>query len=224
MPRRPRHAPGGLVYHVLNRAVARLALFEKDADYEAFERVIAEALEKHPTRLLGYVVMPNHWHFVVWPRADGELTDFVRWLTHTHVMRWHTHFGTRGTGHLYQGRFKSFPVQTDDHFYTLMRYVERNPKRAELVEHAQEWRWSSLWRRTAGGESLSPLHPWPLPLPSDWTRLVNRPQTEAEVAAIRNSIQRSAPFGSTPWQNRTAKRLGLEWTLRARGRPRKSTR
>jgi putative transposase len=68
MPRRPRIAPGGLVYHVLNRAVARLCLFEKDADYAAFERVLAEALEKHPTRLLAYTVMPNHWHLVVWPR------------------------------------------------------------------------------------------------------------------------------------------------------------
>ena len=66
------------MYHVLNRAVARLALFEKDADYEAFERVLAEALDKHPTRLLGYLVMPNHWHLVLWPRAHGELTDFVR--------------------------------------------------------------------------------------------------------------------------------------------------
>jgi REP element-mobilizing transposase RayT len=82
-------APGGLVYHVLNRAVARLALFEKDSDYEAFERVLAEAMEKHPTRLLGYCVMPNHWHLVIWPREEGELTEFVRWLTHTHVMRWH---------------------------------------------------------------------------------------------------------------------------------------
>jgi REP element-mobilizing transposase RayT len=96
MPRRPRIAPGGLVYHVLNRAVARLALFEKPADYAAFERVLAEAMEKHPTRLLGYIVMPNHWHLVMWPRKDGELTDFVRWLTHTHVMRWHAHFGTSG--------------------------------------------------------------------------------------------------------------------------------
>ncbi len=62
MPRRPRVAPGGFVDRVLNRAVARLPLFEKDADYEAFERVLAEAMEKHPTRLLSYCLLPNHWH------------------------------------------------------------------------------------------------------------------------------------------------------------------
>ena len=131
-----------MVYHVLNRAVARLALFEKDDDYAAFERVLAEAMEKHPTRLLAYQIMPNHWHMVIWPRKDGELPEFVRWLTHTHVMRWHAHYHTAGTGHLYQGRFKSFPVQTNEHFYQLIRYVERNALRANLAKRAQDWRWS----------------------------------------------------------------------------------
>ena len=94
------------MYHVLNRAVARLPLFEKDGDYQAFERVLLEAMTKQPTRLLAYSLMPNHWHLVLWPQEDGELTGFVRWLTHTHSMRWHAHYHTAGTGHIYQGRFK----------------------------------------------------------------------------------------------------------------------
>src|SRR5207244_3632564 len=133
MPRSARNAPGGLVYHVLNRAVARLPLFQKDGDYAAFERVLAEALARHPIRLLSYCVMPNHWHMVLWPKKDGELTAFLRWLTHTHTMRWHAHYHTSGTGHLYQGRFKSFPIEADDHLYAVLRYVERNALRAGLV-------------------------------------------------------------------------------------------
>jgi putative transposase len=149
-------------------------------------------------------------------------TDFVRWLTQTHVMRWHAHFGTSGSGHLYQGRFKSFPVETDEHFYTLMRYVERNALRAKLVERAEAWRWSSLWRRVSGGRDAGSLfHAWPLPEPRGWVRQVNLPQTEAELKAIRHSVQRGAPFGGAQWQVRTAHRLGLDWTLRPRGRPRK---
>ena len=105
MPRRARQAAGGFVYHVLNRAVARLPLFQKDGDFEGFEHVMVAALEEHPTRLLAYCLMPNHWHMVLWPRRDGELSAFVRWLTHTHTMRWHAHYHTVGTGHLYQGRF-----------------------------------------------------------------------------------------------------------------------
>ena len=99
MPRRARIAPGGLVYHALNRAVARLPLFQKAGDFAAFFQVMHEAMERHPTRLLAFCLMPNHWHMVLWPRADAELTAFLRWLTHTHTMRWHVHYHSSGTGH-----------------------------------------------------------------------------------------------------------------------------
>src|SRR5271170_188212 len=147
MPRQRRSAPGGYVYHALNRAVARLPLFQKDGDYDAFERVLVEAMEKHPTRLLAYCLMPNHWHFVLWPTHDGEMTAFLRWLTHTHTQRWHAHYHTAGTGHVYQGRFKAFPVEDNDHLYTLLRYVERNALRAGLLKRAEQWLWSSLGHR-----------------------------------------------------------------------------
>src|SRR5262249_53973057 len=162
MPRRARNAPGGLVYHVLNRAVARLPLFQKDGDYAAFERVLAKALHEHPMRLLAYCLMPNHCHLVLWPQQDGELTAFLRRVTHTHSMRWHAHYHTGGTGHIYQGRFKSFPVETDDHCYAVLRYVERNALRANLVKRAEDWRWGSLWRRLSGEGGAVALHDWPL--------------------------------------------------------------
>src|SRR5947209_18909224 len=114
MPRQARAAPGGYVYHALNRAVARLLLFQKPADYDAFERVLVEALVKHRISLLAYCVMPNHCQFVHWPETDEQLTEFLRWLAHTHTQRWHAHYHTAGTGHLYQGRFKAFPVQEDE--------------------------------------------------------------------------------------------------------------
>ena len=217
MPRHPRAAPGGFVYHALNRAVARLPLFPKDGDYDAFERVLAEALEEHPTRLLAYCLMPNPWHLVLWPQRDDELTAFRRWLTHTHTIRWHAPYHTGGTGHLYQGRFKAFPIAADEHLYTVLRYVERNPLRAGLVSRAQAWRWSSLGHRQAGdARAREFLHPWPVPLPQDWVALVNRPQTEAELAAVRRSVGRGCPFGSEAWQRQTAERLGLGYTLRTR--------
>jgi putative transposase len=223
MPRRARQAPGGYVYHALNRAVARLPLFQKPADYAAFERLLAEALTQHPTRLLGYCLMPNHWHFVLWPERDGELTAFLRWLTLTHSMRWHAHYHTGGTGHIYQGRFKSFPVETDEHWYTLLRYVERNALRAQLVERAEAWRWGSLWhrQRPAGGAPLT-LHAGPVPLPEAWCAYVNAPQTVGELEAVRRSVVRGSPFGSAAWQALTAQRMGLEATLRPKGRPKKA--
>ncbi len=123
MPRRPRLAMGGLVYHVLNRAVGRGTLFEKHADYEAFEHVLKQAWDRHGTRIVSYCLMPTHWHLVLWPRKDDELSEFMRWLTVTHTQRRHAHYHSAGTGPVYQGRFKSFPIQQDAHFLTVCRYV-----------------------------------------------------------------------------------------------------
>src|SRR3990167_9835459 len=140
MPRRPRICPAGVCFHVLNRAVARLPLFEKAEDYKAFERVLEESFDRHPLPIYAYSVMPNHWHFVVRAETDEQLSAFFRWLTHTHTMRWHAHYGTQGTGPLYQGRFKTFPIEEDDHLLTVLRYVERNPLRAKMVDEADAWR------------------------------------------------------------------------------------
>jgi len=225
MPRAARFAPGGYVYHALNRAVARLPLFEKAGDFDAFERVMVEALARHPIRVLGYCLMPNHWHFVLWPGRDGELTAFLRWLTHTHTQRWHAHYHTAGTGHLYQGRFKAFPIQEDDHLYAVLRYVERNALRAGLCARAEDWRWSSLAHRRAGDKDKLGLAlcRWPVPMPRDWIERVNQPQTEAELEALRRSVARNQPFGRPAWQEETAAKLGLQSTFRAPGRPRKQT-
>jgi putative transposase len=210
------------VYHVLNRANARLPIFEDAGDYEAFERILAEGVERYQTRLLAYCLMPNHWHLVVWPQGDGELSRFMAWVTLTHTQRWHAHRHSASAGHVYQGRFKSFPVQEDDHFYSLCRYAERNALRAKLARRAEQWRWGSLWRMTSGDRAArSWLSAWPLPRPRRWVDLVNEPQTEAELAALRRCVQRGCPYGEDAWVEQTARELGLETTLRPRGRPRK---
>jgi putative transposase len=198
-----------------------MQLFSTPADYEAFERVLAETVAKIPLAICGYCLMPNHWHFVVRPPAAGDLGRFFQRLTVTHATRWQRNRRRVGYGHVYQGRFKSFPVEEDIHFYQVMRYVERNSLRANLVSDARDWRWSSLWIREAGTqEQRAMLANWPVPCPRNWVEMVREPQTEAELAALRQSLIRGAPYGSAHWTHDTALRLGLESTLRPRGRPR----
>jgi putative transposase len=222
MPRSARQTPGGYVYHALNRATARLKLFRKAADYAAFLGVLDEALERHPIRVLGYCIMPTHWHMVLWPATDRELTAFLRWLTLTHSVRWHKHYHSSGSGHVYQNRFKAFAVAEDDHLLTVLRYVERNPLRAGLVRRAEDWPWSSLACRLAGGEvAQKRLHPGPVPLTAEWPRWVNKPQTEAELEALRLSVARGRPYGADAWVEDVVESLGLQSTIRPRGRPRK---
>ncbi len=227
MPRRPRISTGGLVYHVLNRGVGQMDVFEDDGDYGAFERVLAEALEREPgVRLLGYCLMPNHWHLVLWPRRDGELSEFMRWLTVTHTQRWHAHRHTAGTGPVYQGRFKSFPIQQDEHLLTVLRYVERNAKRADMVRQAERWRWGSLWRwenrRKAVGRDpeLPTISGWPVSRPRSWRQTVNAVLSKTETDLVLRSIKRGAPYGGKGWTGRTAQRLGIESSLNPIGRPR----
>jgi len=208
------------VYHVLNRAVGRAKIFDKSANYAAFEKVLRQASERTEMRLLAYVILPNHWHLVVWPEHDGDLSTYAQWLTVTHVRRWHAHHHTEGTGPVYQGRFKSFPVEMDEHFLRLCRYVERNALRAKLVARAEDWRWSSLWHR-GHATGVPWLHDWPVPMPERWLQHVNKPESESELAALRRSVMRGAPYGNELWQQQTAKALGLESALRSPGRPRK---
>ncbi|HEX5071174.1 MAG TPA: transposase [Vicinamibacterales bacterium] len=196
---------GGVVFHVLNRGVRRLTLFEQPADFKAFLRVFGEAQLRVPIRCLAYCLMPNHFHLVLWPRTDAELPLFMAWLTATHGKRWHAYRGTTGVGHVYQARYKAFPVATDTYFLRLCRYVERNPLRAGLVSRAEDWPWCSLAQR-AGRSSEISLTEWPVARPPDWTDLVQLDVTD-ETEALRQSVRRGLPYGPNEWCHNIARQL-----------------
>jgi putative transposase len=219
MPRAARASIGGICYHVLNRGNARRRVFYKNADYQAFLKAMAHACVEVPMRVLGFCLMPNHFHLVLWPINDGDLSSWMHWLQNTHVRRYHKHY--HGSGHIWQGRFKSFPIGEDDHLLTVLRYAERNPLRANLVRRAEEWEWSSARHWQAPESRPSYLIAGPVRRPKDWLAWVNQPVTEGEVEALRRSVNRGTPFGAAAWVVRTAEQLGLQATLRPRGRPRK---
>ena len=221
MPRTARAAEAGMVYHVLNRGNGRMRLFHKPGDYEAFEQVLAEGLARYPVELFTYAIMPNHWHLVVRPATDGALGRWMGWIGVTHVRRHHEHYHRRGGGHLYQGRFKSFPVAEDEYFLTLCRYVEANPLRAGLVERADAWPWSGLARRAQRRQGLA-LADWPVVRPRRWADRVNAALEKDQLTAVRQCVQRGRPLGPDDWIRATAARLGLGFTLRGPGRPRKT--
>jgi putative transposase len=217
MPRTARASVGDVCYHVINRGNAHGEVFHKDDDFAAFVTLVHQACERLPMRVLAYCLMPNHFHLVLWPFGDGDLSRWMQWLTTSHVRRYHRHY--QGSGHVWQGRFKAFPIQQDSHLLTVLRYVERNPIRANLVRRAEHWAWSSaaMWRRE---ELPTWLQVGPVRYSGNWLTWVNRPQTDAEEAALRKCIDRGSPFGGPVWQRQTASRLGLESSLRPRGRPR----
>lgn len=220
MPRTARSSAGGICYHVINRGNARRTVFHKDEDYQSFLKAMAHACVEIPMRVLGYCLMPNHFHLVVWPEHDGDLSRWMHWVLNTHVRRYHQHY--QSSGHIWQGRFKSFPIEADEHLLTVLRYAERNPVRANLTRLAEKWKWSSAghWRSAEGRPSF--LVAGPVRRPKNWLECVNRAIGKAELESLRRSVVRGTPFGDDDWTVRTAAQLGLESTLRPRGRPRKS--
>jgi putative transposase len=213
MPRTARASVGGFFYHVINRGNQRARVFHSDADYRHFLGLMNRARARRQMRIVGYCLMPNHFHLLLWPYEDGDLSRWMQWLLTAHVRSYHRCYGT--DGRVWQGRFKAFPIQEDEHLLTVLRYVERNALRANLVDKAEDWPWSSA----AEGQHREWL---PMALPSDWARILNEPQPRADLATIRQAVNRGRPLGTADWQQNTAARLGLESSLRPLGRPRKS--
>jgi putative transposase len=204
-------------YHALKRGNGRAAVFHHPGDYDAFVGAMRDARTRVPVDLLGYCLMPNHFHLLLRPHHDGDLGRWMQWLLTAHARRYHRHYGT--TGHVWQGRFQAFPVQDDEHLITVLRYVERNALRAELVSRAEDWAWSSLPGWLRGEPSLWRGEP---PVRDErWLERVNAPLSVGDLQRLRHAVARGRPYGGAAWTHETATRLGLESCLRPRGRPRK---
>lgn len=224
MGRAPRVDIADIVYHVINRSNGKVGIFNTGKDYENIERILEEAADQFAIKIYAYCMMPNHWHLVVSPKMDGELSRFMQWLTLTHTQRYHVSHKTTGFGHLYQGRYKSFPVQTNEYFLQMVRYVERNPVRAKLVKKAEQWRWSSLWRREQGNDAQKKiLAKWPTELPDGYLAYVNLSEEMENLKEIRYSVNRGRPYGEELWIKRFIDKFDLGSTVRSRGRPKKGT-
>jgi putative transposase len=223
MPRQPRIAIGDTVYHVLNRANGRLSMFKNEKDYAHFESLLEEAKELIDMRILAYCVMPNHWHLVLYPRTDTDMSLFIHWLTTTHVRHHRVTTKSIGGGHLYQGTYKSFPVENSEYLTTLIRYVEQNPLRAKLVDRAEDWKYSSLYRRMHGTPKQQKLLTrLPIELPHQYLKEVNTLYTEDAFEEIRKSIRRGTPYGRERWVEDFVASHHMESTVRVPGRPRKA--
>jgi putative transposase len=220
MPRMSRVAVGGGIYHCINRSNGRVAIFNTDDEYRHFEELLLEGVELIGMRILAYCIMPNHWHLVLQPLNDGDMGEFMRWVTTTHVRQRRAQTDTIGHGHLYQGTYKSFIVETESYLQRLMVYVEQNPLRAKLVHHAEDWQWSSLWRRQQGTSTHQKLlSELPVTLPSDYLVVVNTLSSDHQLDLVRRSVNKGTPYGSESWIDDIVSRYNLSATVRSPGRP-----
>jgi putative transposase len=222
MPRSNRTDVGGEIYHIINRANGRSQIFNDPADYILFEQLLLETKELVGMRILAYCIMPNHWHLVLQPKNDGDLGIFMHRISNAHTRKVHAKTQTNGSGHLYQGRYKSFLVDNDNYLLALIKYVERNSVRAKLVGLCEDWQWGSAWRRTNGNkEQMKLLDESPTPFPENYQQWINTPDKEEDLLNIRASLNKGVPYGREKWVDQMVVKHHLESTMKNPGRPKK---
>ncbi len=176
MARQPRIDIKNQIYHVILRANAKIKIFNSEEDYLLFEYTFIQAIDRFDMRIYVFEIMPTHIHLAPSPLRDGDLSKFMHWLTMTFTQRYHKKYGTTGTGHLFQGRYKSFIVKDEKYLLQLFVYIERNAFKANLVQSAEDWRWSSLWIRLKGNKfKKKMLAPWPIDIPDNYLNILNSP-------------------------------------------------
>lgn len=215
MPRIARALADNCYCHLINRGNGRQQIFHKDGDYRAFIDLMHAARNQYPVKIFAWCLMPNHFHLLVQPEQAECLNKFMQWLMTSHVRRYHQHYHT--SGHVWQGRYKSFAIQNNEHLVTVCRYIEANPVRAGLSPSAAQWIWSSHTARIAACEEIMQPDLLPITLPTDWGAYVDTPLTDTEIEKLRNSVNRQTPYGKEDWRDELCARMGLESTVRPRG-------
>ncbi len=199
MPRLPRIVAGNNVYHIVNRAIGKLSIFNSFDDFNLFISCVKEAQLKLDMRILAYCIMPNHWHLLLYPKNDSDISLFMHQLTNAHTRKFHLKTQTVGTGPLYQGRYFSSLVNTDNYVLAVIKYIEQNPLRARLVLRVEDWQWSSARLRLTNINPHAPIiTDAPISLPSNYHEWVNILENDVNEN-VRKSIQKGIPFGSDVW-------------------------
>jgi putative transposase len=226
MPRPLRPIDDRLVYHVINRGNNRAAVFFDDGDYAAFLKAIGDLKRRRPFALYGYCLMTNHVHLLIRP-VETPISRLMQSLLVSHTQRYHRCH--HSSGRVWQGRFKSPVIQDDEHLLTVLRHIEANPLRAQMVETASDYPWSSFAAHWLGRpdplRDSIPLYESLAKPPATrqrrWSAFVHQTPPDDELTALRRSTQTSLPLGATDWVTQLSRHLGLDLTIRPRGQPRK---
>ena len=188
---RRRIVPDNSIQHIVNRGNDKKVIFPKPVDYAAFLVLMREARELFAVQLYAYCLMPNHFHLVVHVATLAALSAYMHYVQREHACDLRQCERSKGHGHIFQRRYWNDTVESDGRLIRLIRYVEANPVRAQLVSAPEHWEWSSFWDRETGERDL--LHPTPYGLPQDWKTIVSVPQQRIDLDAIRTPIKMGRP-------------------------------
>jgi putative transposase len=217
MPRRSRCILPELPCHVTQRGVDRCETFSSDQDRSTYLHLLRENLEDAQASLLGWCLMSNHVHLIALPRREDSLAILLRRVHGRYAQYYNIRSGR--TGHLWQNRFFACALG-QDHLWTALVYVDRNPVRAGIVRQAADYRWSSAAAHLSGADEsgLLDLHWWGQQGRGEgWGHELAAEDLEA-ATKLRRCTYAGRPFGSESLVKEISQRFGRSW---ARGRPKK---
>jgi len=132
---------GNLVYHVMNRSNRRLEIFHEEEDYLYFKVILLRYVTKEGLIIYHYCIMPNHYHLEIELEQPERMSSIMAGVNRAYTYYYHEKYKT--SGYLWQGRFKSKPIQKNKYLLNCGRYIETNPVRAKMVERAEDYSYSS---------------------------------------------------------------------------------
>jgi REP element-mobilizing transposase RayT len=147
VPRAPRIAIPNLIYHVVNRGIQKGPLFHDDADRHEFIDWLQETRRHHPFDIHHYSLMTNHYHLLIQP-LEASLSKIMQYFASRFAFFFNKKY--RHTGHLFQARFHSLPVQVDRYYKVVCRYIALNAVRAGIVEKPEDYPWCNYGRLIEG--------------------------------------------------------------------------
>ena len=219
MPRESRLVLTNVAHHVVARGVNGTPLFRHGFDkrryLERFDKIAGE--EK--VLIHGYCLMRNHVHWILTPTTFDGLARLFR-RVHTY---WAVYFNrlTGRTGHLFQNRYHSSPLG-DNHYWTALRYVEINPRRAGLVLRPEDWEFSSARAHLNIGDksavALAPIQSYRSFTFDQWREFLDQPDPET-AKALRQTIRTSRPCGSVNWVQSLERQYRRKLIASPPGRP-----
>jgi len=162
-----------------------MQVFDDAEDYEYFLELLEIVTKREKVEIHAYCLMPNHFHLLLIPQEEKSLSRLMQWVMTSHVRYYHKKNKT--SGHIWQGRYKSFMVEKESYYLTLIRYIEANAYRAKLTKQAQDWKYGSLYERVEKNREL--LNEPYVTMYDDWVNYVNQPLREGELDNIRNSVK-----------------------------------
>ena len=226
MPRPQRVNIAGIPQHLVQRGNNRQACFHDEADYQLYLELLASACNKHSCVIHAYVLMTNHVHLLATPTQPDGISLMFRDLGRDYVRQFNRRHGRTGT--LWEGRFKSSLIETDQYLLACYRYIELNPVRAGIVEGPGDYQWSSF-RANAYSDADTLVVPHDLWLalgPDDSARqqaylsLFNQALSDEQDKVIRKGLNKGLPTGNDQFKRRIEAASSIQFGTGKVGRPR----